>query len=116
MTLITGYLGAGKTTLVNHILTAPHGLRIAVILNEFGEEVGIEKALLKNPEVWAFRSLSVGNFIALIVHIHLRNAADFSRRCLILLPSPNCNSHVAGRGCHRHVAGIGCQLTWLRIE
>eukprot|EP00884_Botryococcus_braunii_P000018 jgi/Botrbrau1/10016/Bobra.0012s0103.1 len=50
ITLITGYLGAGKTTLVNRILSAPHGLRVAVILNEFGEEVGIEKALLKNPE------------------------------------------------------------------
>mmetsp|Transcript_16881 Transcript_16881/g.40239 ORF Transcript_16881/g.40239 Transcript_16881/m.40239 type:complete len:482 (-) Transcript_16881:583-2028(-) len=50
VTLITGYLGSGKTTLVNHILTAPHGYRIAVIMNEFGSEVGIESALVKEPE------------------------------------------------------------------
>mmetsp|Transcript_3340 Transcript_3340/g.8417 ORF Transcript_3340/g.8417 Transcript_3340/m.8417 type:complete len:549 (+) Transcript_3340:1-1647(+) len=50
VTLITGYLGAGKTTLVNYILTAQHGFRIAVIMNEFGEEVGIESALVQEPE------------------------------------------------------------------
>lgn len=47
VTLITGYLGSGKTTLVNYILTAQHGFRIAVILNEFGETQGIESALLQ---------------------------------------------------------------------
>ncbi len=36
---------AGKTTLVNHILTAEHGKRIAVIENEFGE-VGVDDALV----------------------------------------------------------------------
>lgn len=51
VTLISGYLGAGKTTLVNYILTAQHGRRIAVILNEFGEELGIEKALVADPRV-----------------------------------------------------------------
>lgn len=36
--IITGFLGAGKTTLVNYILRSPdHGLKIAVIENEFGE-------------------------------------------------------------------------------
>jgi len=49
VTIITGYLGAGKTTLVNYILTAQHGYRIAVIMNEFGEEVGIESALVQDP-------------------------------------------------------------------
>eukprot|EP00002_Diphylleia_rotans_P021161 TRINITY_DN4121_c0_g1_i12.p1 TRINITY_DN4121_c0_g1~~TRINITY_DN4121_c0_g1_i12.p1 ORF type:complete len:365 (+),score=83.77 TRINITY_DN4121_c0_g1_i12:28-1122(+) len=50
VTIITGFLGAGKTTLVRHILTAPHGLKIAVIVNEFGEELGIESALLVDAE------------------------------------------------------------------
>ena len=43
--VVTGFLGAGKTTLVNHILTSKHGLKIAVIENEFGE-VGIDDALV----------------------------------------------------------------------
>ncbi|CAI5505818.1 unnamed protein product [Closterium sp. Naga37s-1] len=46
ITIITGFLGAGKTTLVNHILSQKHGLRIAVILNDFGDRLGIEKALV----------------------------------------------------------------------
>jgi G3E family GTPase len=37
-TIITGFLGAGKTTLLNRILQEPHGHRIAVIENEFGQE------------------------------------------------------------------------------
>jgi G3E family GTPase len=37
-TILTGFLGAGKTTLLNRILQEPHGHRIAVIENEFGEE------------------------------------------------------------------------------
>lgn len=36
MTIINGFLGAGKTTLVNHILLGNHGLKIAVLVNDFG--------------------------------------------------------------------------------
>ncbi|HVZ41721.1 MAG TPA: GTP-binding protein [Candidatus Kapabacteria bacterium] len=37
VTIITGYLGSGKTTLLNALLAGDHGLRVAVIQNEFGE-------------------------------------------------------------------------------
>lgn len=37
ITTIAGYLGAGKTTLVNHMLRHANGLRLAVLVNEFGE-------------------------------------------------------------------------------
>lgn len=37
VTIITGFLGAGKTTMLNYILTEQHNKKIAVILNEFGE-------------------------------------------------------------------------------
>ncbi|AMO78856.1 MULTISPECIES: GTPase [Pseudomonas] len=37
VTVLTGFLGAGKTTLLRHILQAEHGLKIAVIENEFSD-------------------------------------------------------------------------------
>lgn len=49
VTVLTGFLGAGKTTLLNRILTENHGLRIAVIENEFGE-IGIDHELVINAD------------------------------------------------------------------
>ena len=46
-TIITGFLGAGKTTLVRHVLENANGRRLAVIVNEFGD-VGIDGEILKN--------------------------------------------------------------------
>ena len=45
VTVLTGFLGSGKTTLLNRILSEEHGLRIAVIENEFGE-IGIDQELV----------------------------------------------------------------------
>ncbi len=45
-TIITGFLGAGKTTLVRHVLENANGKRIALIINEFGD-VGVDGELLK---------------------------------------------------------------------
>jgi cobalamin biosynthesis protein CobW len=45
-TIVTGFLGAGKTTLIRHVLANADGRRLAVIVNEFGE-VGIDGEILK---------------------------------------------------------------------
>src|SRR2546421_6408189 len=45
VTILTGFLGSGKTTLVNRILKEQHGHRIAVIENEFGE-AGVDNEIL----------------------------------------------------------------------
>src|ERR1700730_15127817 len=36
LTILTGFLGAGKTTLLNRLLTGNHGLRVGVLVNDFG--------------------------------------------------------------------------------
>jgi G3E family GTPase len=46
VTLIGGYLGAGKTTLVNHLLRRRTGRRIAVLVNDFGE-LSIDEDLIE---------------------------------------------------------------------
>ena len=51
--ITAGFLGSGKTTLVRHILTGAHGFRIAVILNEYGEDVGIESSFVQDQQVGA---------------------------------------------------------------
>lgn len=46
ITLLTGYLGAGKTTLMNHILSNQQGYKVAVIVNDIGE-VNIDSSLIQ---------------------------------------------------------------------
>lgn len=50
VTVITGFLGAGKTTLIRNLLQNNRGRRIAVLVNEFGE-VGIDGELLRDCQV-----------------------------------------------------------------
>lgn len=50
VTVLTGFLGAGKTTLLKYMLKAEHGLKIAVIENEFSE-AGIDSQLLGDEPV-----------------------------------------------------------------
>jgi len=53
ITVLTGYLGAGKTALLNRILTERHGKKFAVIVNEFGE-IGIDNDLVVNADEEVF--------------------------------------------------------------
>ena len=47
VTIITGFLGAGKTTLIRHLMQNPQGKRLAVLVNEFGT-VGVDGDILKS--------------------------------------------------------------------
>ncbi|MDO5648587.1 cobalamin biosynthesis protein CobW [Paracoccus sp. (in: a-proteobacteria)] len=47
VTVITGFLGAGKTTLIRHLMQNPGGRRLAVLVNEFGT-VGVDGDILKS--------------------------------------------------------------------
>ncbi len=47
VTVITGFLGSGKTTLIRHLMANPQGKRLAVLVNEFGD-VGVDGDILKS--------------------------------------------------------------------
>ena len=57
-TVITGFLGAGKTTLIRNMLAKADGRRIALIINEFGD-VGVDGEILKGCGVEACREEDV---------------------------------------------------------
>ncbi|MGG7565104.1 cobalamin biosynthesis protein CobW [Rhodovulum sp. DZ06] len=47
VTVVTGFLGSGKTTLIRHLMQNPGGRRLAVVVNEFGD-VGVDGEILKS--------------------------------------------------------------------
>src|ERR1700760_424951 len=47
VTIVTGFLGSGKTTLIRHVIENANGRRLALIINEFGD-VGVDGSILKS--------------------------------------------------------------------
>ncbi|XSC42905.1 cobalamin biosynthesis protein CobW [Bradyrhizobium sp. RDT10] len=47
VTVVTGFLGSGKTTLIQHLITNANGRKLAVLVNEFGSE-GVDGEILKS--------------------------------------------------------------------
>ncbi len=63
VTVITGFLGAGKTTLIRQLMANPGGRRLAVVVNEFGD-VGVDGDILKScaiPDCPAENILELAN-------------------------------------------------------
>lgn len=71
VTVLTGFLGAGKTTLLRHLLKAEHGLRIAVIENEYSE-TPIDGQLLGDQPV-QLMTLANG-CVCCSIHVELEKA------------------------------------------
>lgn len=90
-TIVTGFLGAGKTTLVRHVLEHAGGRRLAVIVNEFGD-VGIDGDILKSCGIESCTEDSI---------VELSNgcicctvADDFVPALKALLDRPNPPEHI----------------------
>lgn len=64
VTVITGFLGSGKTTLIRHLLQNNQGRRIAVLVNEFGE-IGIDGELLRDCQVCDEGEEAITNIVEL---------------------------------------------------
>lgn len=71
VTVLTGFLGAGKTTLLRHLLKAEHGLRVAVIENEYSE-TPIDGQLLGDQPV-QLMTLANG-CVCCSIHVELEKA------------------------------------------
>src|SRR3954452_25480803 len=76
--LVTGFLGAGKTTVVNHLLTQAHGRRIAAVVNDFGA-INIDAELIAGAADGVV-SLSNGCICCTLEGDLLRTLAGLLRR------------------------------------
>jgi G3E family GTPase len=78
ITLLTGFLGAGKTTLLNHVLRGMPGMRVAVLVNDFGA-INIDAQLVVGVEEGAI-SLRNGCICCTIREDLLRTVFDVLQR------------------------------------
>lgn len=71
VTLLTGYLGSGKTTLINHVLGNQEGYKCAVIVNDIGE-VNIDAELIQKAGVVTQKMTTLFRFQTAVFAVHLR--------------------------------------------
>ena len=111
-TVVTGFLGAGKTTLVRHLIENARGRRLALIVNEFGD-IGIDGELLSactSPDCGSDDIFELANgcicctvadeFLPTIQRIIARNPppdTSSSRPPALRCPSPWCRRSTGPR-------------------
>ena len=81
VTVITGFLGAGKTTLVRNLLQNNQGRRIAVLVNEFGE-VGIDGDLIRDCQICDEEGESSGESAQNSTKNSAQNIVELNNGCL----------------------------------
>ena len=85
ITVLAGFLGSGKTTLLNRILAGKHGLRVAVLVNDFGS-VNVDSRLVVSRDATMI-TLDNGCICCSV-------SADLVSQLLDLLESHSCPEHV----------------------
>ena len=73
VSVLTGFLGSGKTTMLGHLLRQPEFSRTAVIINEFGE-IGLDHELIETSED-SIVALTTGCLCCKVAHRSVANAA-----------------------------------------
>ena len=90
-TVITGFLGSGKTSLIQHLISTANGLQLAFIINEFGD-LGVDKELLLGCGI---ENCSEGDIVELANGcICCTVADDFLPTMQLLLDKPNPPDHI----------------------
>ncbi len=85
VTVLAGFLGAGKTTLLNRILAGGHGLRVAVLVNDFGS-ISVDARLVVSRDTTMI-TLDNGCICCSV-------SADLVSQLTELLEGPSCPEHV----------------------
>ena len=93
-TVITGFLGAGKTSMIRHLLANANGKKIALVINEFGD-LGVDGEILKGCGIEGCEEDDV---------LELANgcicctvADDFLPTMRLLLDRPQAPDHIVAR-------------------